>query len=194
MPAVLQCLESARKSRSTIQEGTLIGAAIDSWLPDQLDHDDCSRLTSGIRLDGLKPAGTSVLSLIKRHSFHATECASLSTRFWCQNEWGSAAIRRPIANGCSHCPEATVYFWAGRHCPRLGPLEFCDSLIKTRAGRDGTPIPSWRKSGTVKLQAWKTVFVPFRVAAEVASSQSLKKVADYDDADGGSERWRAPKQ
>lgn len=87
-----------------------------------------------------------------------------------------------------------MYFWAGRHCTRLGPLEFCDSLIKTKAGRDGTPIPSWCKSGTVKLQAYKTVFVHFRVAAEVASSQSFRKVADYDDADGGSERWRAPMQ
>lgn len=56
------------------------------------------------------------------------------------------------------------------------------------------PIPPWCKSGTVKLQAGKTVFVHFRVAAEVASSQSLRKVADYDDADDGSERWRAPTQ
>lgn len=56
------------------------------------------------------------------------------------------------------------------------------------------PIPPWCKSGTVELQAWETVFVHLRVAAEVASSQSLRKVADYDDADDGSERRRAPTQ
>lgn len=44
-------------------------------------------------------------------------------------------------------------FLASRHCPRLGPLEFCDSLIKTQAGQDCTPIPSGAKSDTVKLQA-----------------------------------------
>lgn len=56
------------------------------------------------------------------------------------------------------------------------------------------PIPPWSQSGTVKLQEWKTVFVPSKVAAEVASSQSFRKVADYDDADDGTERWRAPTQ
>lgn len=87
-----------------------------------------------------------------------------------------------------------MYFWSGNDCPRLGPLEFCDSLIKTQAGQDGTPIPSRCKSGTVKLQPCKTVFVHLRVAAEVASSQPFREVADYDDADDGSERWRAPTQ
>lgn len=46
----------------------------------------------------------------------------------------------------------------------------------------------------MKLHGGKTVFVHFSVAAEVTSSQSFRKVADYDDADDGPERWRASKQ
>lgn len=77
MPAVLRCLEGARKSRNAIQEGTLTGAAVDSWLPNQFEYNDGSQLVSEIRLNGPKPARTSVLSLVKRHSFHATKSLNM---------------------------------------------------------------------------------------------------------------------
>ena len=92
MPAVLLCLEDAHKYRSTIQERTLISAAIDSWLPNQLNRNDGSHLASAIRLDRPEPARTSVLSSIKRQTFHATK--SLNALLVPKWTGGSAAIRR----------------------------------------------------------------------------------------------------
>lgn len=73
MPAVLRCLKNAHKYRSAIQERTLISAAIDSWLPNQLDPNDGSRLASAIRLGRPSPARTNVLSSVKRHPSYATK-------------------------------------------------------------------------------------------------------------------------
>lgn len=38
----------------------------------KVEYNDGSQLVSGIRLNGLKPARTNVLSLVKRQSVHAT--------------------------------------------------------------------------------------------------------------------------
>lgn len=92
----------------TIQEATLMSAAIDSWLPCQFDRDESSRLASRFRLDELEPTRTSVLSSFKTHRFRAIQFlhAPLVSKWM-----GFCSDPRTNPNRCSHYPKETGYFW-----------------------------------------------------------------------------------
>lgn len=154
-----------------IQEGTLISAAVDSWPHDQINRSDGSRLASRLGGMGMSPRS----QVYCPHSRSTLSTPPSLNAFLVSKRTGCCSDPQPDGQWVQLLSQRNRVFLAGRHCPRLGPLEFCDSLINTQAGQDCTPICPGSNSCTVQLRVRETVFVHLRVAAEVASSQSLRK-------------------